>query len=343
VRLRFAAVAVAAAGVPIVSVAACSKSAGETSVLQSSDLQSTNASFDADEIVDSASMQDTQALVEADIAAFLARPPYGAPSFLSSYVSNGVSAAGAIAAAALRYALNPIVFLVRAQMDQGLIGAPVYPQPAWRVEYVFGCGCNAPGSCDPAYAGFDVQIDCLGAALRDSLDQIAVTGATAGGWAPGATARTRDGVSVTPSDDSTAALYAYTPVVAQGQPGGNWLFWNLWQKYTESIGYTGPAGPTGNGGWIGDPCAADGQCSYGGVAGTCATQYPSGLCTLSCTQSCPSSQSQAPTFCADLGAQGGLCLPVCNPAVPECRTGYTCKSVARVGDATAKQFVCVPS
>jgi hypothetical protein len=323
--------------------AACTKSAGESSILQASDLQTDGMPFDANEILDSASMQDQQALAQADIAAFLQRPPYGAPSFLSSYVSNGLGAAAAIAQAARRYALNPLVLLVRAQMDEGLIGAQVYPQPASRVEYVFGCGCAAPGVCDPAYAGFDVQVDCLGAALRDSLDQIAIHGSTAGGWGPGTTATTRDSYQVTPQDESTAALYEYTPVVAVGQAGGNWLFWNLWQKYAAAINYGPPTGVTGRVAWIGEGCAASSVCNYAGVAGTCATQYPSGLCTLSCTQSCPSSQSQAQTFCADLGSQGGLCLAVCNPGDPQCRAGYSCKSVARYGDPTTTQFVCVPS
>jgi hypothetical protein len=332
----------AAALVAGVLAAACGTSSGEASVLQGADLVSNGAPFDPNEILDSASMQDQQGLVMGEVQAFLRRPPYGAPSFLSDYTSNGLSAAQAIERAAQRYALNPIVFLVRAQMDQGLIGSSVYPLPATRVEYAFGCGCAAPGVCDTAYAGFDVQVDCLGAALRDSLDQIAANGSTAGGWGPGATATTRDNVRVTPQDDSTAALYQYTPVVALEKAGGNWLFWNLWQKYAMAIDYGGPVGgpPVA---WIGDPCTTSATCNYSGTQGTCATQFPSGLCTLTCTQSCPSSPTEATTFCADLGSEGALCLAVCNPAVPQCRSGYTCKSVAQAGNAGMTQAACVPN
>jgi hypothetical protein len=321
---------------------ACGSSNDESSVLQSSDLVSNGAAFDPNEILDSASMQDEQGLAIGDVQAFLHRPPYGAPSFLSDYTSNGLSAAEAIARAAQRYALNPLVFLVRAQMDQGLVGSSVYPLPASRVEFAFGCGCSAPGVCDTAYAGFDVQVNCLGAALRDSLDQIAAGGSTAGGWGPGATATTRDNVQITPKDDSTAALYQYTPVVAAGKAGGNWLFWNLWQKYASTIGYAGPVGgpPAA---WIGAACTSDSICKYSGTQGTCATQFQSGLCTLTCTQSCPSSPSETPTFCADLGSQGALCLAVCNPAVPQCRSGYTCQSVAQAGNAGTKATACVPN
>jgi hypothetical protein len=192
------------------------------------------------------------------------------------------------------------------------------------------------------YAGFDVQVDCLAGTLRDALDQVAATGQTAGGWGPGVDAVTADGVHVTPQDDSTAALYQYTPVVAVGHAGGNWLFWNLWQHYAAYIGYTAPSGPAGPVGWVGDACAGSSQCAYDGTAGTCATQFPGGLCTLSCTKSCPSSSGQAQTFCADFGSQGGFCLAVCNPAVPACRSGYACTSVKQFGDTASSQYVCFP-
>jgi hypothetical protein len=321
---------------------ACSNSAGEASVLAPQDLQTFSGSFDANEILDSASMQDSQALSADQIEQFLQQTPYGTPSFLATYVSNGVGASAALASAAQRYAIDPIVLLVHAEMDQGLVASQAYPSPASRVEYAFGCGCDAPGSCDPTYAGFDLQVACLAAALRDDLDAVAATGTTAGGWGPGVASTTVDGVQVTPNDDSTAVLYQYTPVVAFGQAGGNWLFWNLWQAFAVAIGYTAPSAPTGPASWIGDACSGSGTCVYDGTAGTCATQFPGGLCTLSCTASCPSSPSQAQTFCADFGSQGGFCLVTCNPQDSQCRAGYSCKNVAQFGNASVQQNVCFP-
>ena len=337
---RLAFVAVLTLLLPLV---ACSKSSGEASVLAAQDLQaSTTAAFDPNEILDPTSMQDTTALDAAHISQFLQQTPYGSSSFLAQYSSNGIPASDAIAAAAQRYTLDPIVLLVRAEMDQGLVASTAYPSPASRVEYAFGCGCNGPGSCDPTYAGFDVQVDCLAAALRDALDAVAATGKTTGGWGPGATSTTLDGVQVTPQDDSTAALYQYTPVVAVGQAGGNWLFWNLWQAFAGALGYTPPAGVDGPASWIGDACTGSGSCSYGGTSGTCATQFPGGLCTLACTMSCPTSSSQVQTFCADFGSEGGFCLAVCNPGDPQCRTGYTCESVKQFGDTATSASVCFP-
>lgn len=323
-------------------IAAGCSTQGDPSVLPALDLQSVGGSFDANEILDAASMQDAGALDASGVQQFLEQTPYGAASFLAEYASNGVSASDAIAGAAARYALNPLVLLVRAEMDQGLVASTGYPSPSSRVEFAFGCGCEAPGSCDPTYAGFDRQVDCLGAALRDSLDAVAATGKTASGWGPGITSTTIDGVNVTPDDDSTAALYEYTPLVDVGKAGGNWLFWNLWQAYAGALGYSPPSGPTGPTAWIGDACTGSGVCEYAGASGTCATQFPGGLCTLACNGSCPSSPSEAQTFCADFGTQGGFCLAVCNPADPQCRGGYTCQSVAQYGASGTTQAVCFP-
>jgi hypothetical protein len=324
-------------------VGACSKSKGDASMLAAQDLQVTGAPFDPNEILDPASMQDEQALDSSVVQQFLQRTPYGHGSFLATYASHGLSAADALVQAARQYAINPLVVLVHAEMEQGLVAAQVYPQPASRVEYAFGCGCAAPGDCDPAYGGFDVQVECLAAALRASLDQIAASGATAGNWGPGKTSTTQDGQQVTPADASTAALYQYTPFLAVHQPEGNWLFWNIWQSYAGALGYAGPAGGAMvPGAWIGDACSGDGTCVYAGMRGTCATQFPQGLCTLKCTQACPTAANQAQTFCADFGQQGGFCLDVCNPNVPECRTGYTCQNVKQFGSTTVTQSVCFP-
>ena len=297
-------------------VVACTKS-GEGWALAAQDLQSSGASFDPGAILDPASMQDEAALDAGAIEQFLQQTPYGGPSFLAAYSSNGVPASDAIAAAAQRYTLDPIVFLVRAEMDQGLVASSTYPTPASRVEYAFGCGCSAPGSCDPTYAGFDVQVDCLGAALRDALDAVAATGQTAGGWGPNLASTTLDGVAVTPRDDS-------------------------WQEFAGSLGYSPPGGAPGPAAWIGDACLGSGVCSYDGTEGTCATQFPGGLCTLACTASCPTSSAEVQTFCADFGSEGGFCLAVCNPSDPQCRAGYVCETVKQFGDTAASADVCFP-
>ena len=152
---------------------------------------------------------------------------------------------------------------------------------------------------------------------------------------------TLDGARVTPADASTAALYQYTPSVNAGRPGGTWLFWNLWQKYAAALGYKGAgavATPTAS---IGDPCTVSGNCAFQG--GECATNFPGGLCTATCTSTCPADPSNTPAFCADFQGQGGYCLPICNPSASACRSGYTCSRVAQEGAPTQGQYVCTPA
>ncbi|HEY8090533.1 MAG TPA: hypothetical protein VIF09_21880 [Polyangiaceae bacterium] len=342
--MKRARLAVAMGLVALVAIApcACAKGKDDASVLAAQDLTASGGPFDPNEILALAPMQDALSLDGAAVQQFLQQTPYGTPSFLAAYSSNGVPASQAVVAAALRYDVNPIVLLVHAEMDQGLVAATSYPSPASRVDYAFGCGCSAVGDCDPAYAGFDLQVACLASTLRDYLDQVAATGSTAGGWGPGSTVTTLDGVGVDPDDDSTAALYQYTPVVAVGKAGGNWLFWNVWQLFAGALGYAAPDGGSSSTAWIGDVCTGAGNCIYEGTPGTCATQFPGGLCTLACQGSCPSSSAEAQTFCADFGSEGGFCLAVCNPADPQCRTGYTCESVKEFGDTATSQYVCFP-
>ena len=312
---------------------ACSKKAAESTFLQATDLAKADATlpFDPNEVVDSGSFTDTLTFDAVAIQSFLAKTPYKRASFLETYQSNGIPAADAILRAATLYRINPLVLMVRAQVDQGLIGAQFYPFPPSRVEYVFGCGCPGGGlKCDPALAGFDRQVDCLARKLRTSLDEIAGSQQTAGNWGPGKPSLTLDDVKVTPKDDATAALYQYSPIVGL-DTGGNWLVWNVWQNYTTFLEYSGPVGPIGGtGAWTGDPCTADAVCAAPGAF--CAKNFPNGMCTVQCTKTCPTDTGRPDSFCADFGMLGGYCLPVCNLGVAaSCREGYVCKPVFQFG------------
>jgi hypothetical protein len=323
-----------------IAATACTNAPAAPGVLQSSDLVAAGGTFSAGEIVDLASFTDATGIAAGSVQSFLEATPYGA-SFLATYSSNGIRADVAIMQASARYTLNPLVFLVAAEEAQGLVGLAAYPASPGRVEYVFNCGCaTAQASCDPAKAGFDVQVECLANSLRASLDAVAATGHTDGGWTPGSPLLTLDGVSVTPADASTAAIYQYIPTVAFGKAGGTWLFWNLWKKYAAALKYAGGGGSAPSTSSIGDACTVSGNCAFTG--GVCATNYPGGLCTATCTGQCPTDAAHTPAFCADFQGQGGYCLPICNPNASACRSGYTCQSVAQFGSTTTAQYVCAP-
>jgi hypothetical protein len=319
----------------------CGTQPERASVLQTSDLVAAGGAFNANEIASLPSFTDATGIAETDIQAFLEATPYGTSSFLATYSSNGSRADDAIMAAAARYTLNPLVFLVAAEEAGGLVGLEAYPADPTRVEYVFNCGCAQGGaSCDPLQAGFDVQVACLANALRQSLQAVATTGATAGGWGPRKESVTLDAINVTPEDASTAAIYQYLPTVAFGQGGGTWLFWNLWTKYAAALNYAGGGNVATATASIGDACTVSGNCDFKG--GVCATNYPGGMCTLACTSTCPTDASGTATFCASFPGSGGYCLPLCNPSASACRSGYTCEKLAQDGNAANGQYACSP-
>lgn len=296
--------------------------------------------FDPNTLIDTtASLTDANAFAISSVQKFLMATPYGTQSFLATYASNGVSASTAISDAAVTYQLNPLLFLVRAEIDQALVSQVSYPAPASRVEFAFGCGCDVTPSptnpspkCDPAFAGFDKQVDCLARTMRSYLDSACGTAqATAGGWAMGVEKTTIDGVAITPVNEGTAALYQYAPLVLQNLQGGNWLFWNVYQLYAGAVSYPGAYID----GWVGDACCGNDACTF--TNGECAVNVPGGMCTAPCssTQPCPTDPQQGRTAVC---RNDGFCLLDCT-AQP-CRAGYVCQTVAVLGGGTG--LACLP-
>ncbi len=334
------------AGLVAVAVSPACKSSSSSGPLPDLDFQATDgvdATFDRNTILDDASFTDVEGVDVVLVRKFLHKTPYDSTSFLETYQSNGVQAADAIAVAARAYRINPLVFLVYAEITQGLVSATQYPFPPNRVEYVFQCGCLTPDNCLPELAGLDRQFECLARDLRKALDDIKANGTTVGGWGSNTTSTTLDGAKVTPTTDATAALYDHTPRLAEGGAGGMWLFWNVWQRYAAGIDYAGPIGGNGANGWIGDPCSADEQCGFDKAQ--CATNgYPGGVCTTPCTGDCPTQPDKPEAFCVDFPASmSGFCFEKCNPGAPACRDGYTCQNANKYkGTAADAQHVCLP-
>lgn len=327
----------------LVATAACSKDKPYT-VLQDVDFtqpKGFDGQFDPANVFDNATFTDGEHTDAAEFQTFLEKNnPYDRPSFLETYSSNGVRASAALVKAGREYQINPIVLLAYAQATQGLVGLRDYPFPTDRVEYVFRCGCLQSGVCLPELAGFDRQIECVARALRDSLTAIAANQTTPGGWGPNRDSITLDGITITPANPATAALYDRTPRVAEGKEGGTWILWNLFNLYASQLNYHGPSGQATQGAWIGDPCQTSGACGYANP--TCATNYPGGICTAACTGDCPSSAGRPQAFCAVVpGVQTGYCFPICNPQASACRNGYQCLQKPRFRGKDS-QPVCFP-
>lgn len=308
------------------------------------DVEGTPIAYDRNNLLDDASLVDFSQASGTIVQQYLERTPYGKRSFLGTYQSNGLRAADAIADASRNYRVNPIALLVLSQIRGGLVSLQIYPSDPARVEYAFECGCQTKGACEPRLAGFDRQIDCVAQKLREAIESVRLNGVTASGFGPNRTSFTVDGARVTPANAATAAILQVLPREAVNAPGGTWLFWNLWQKFAEKYGYSGPFEPNPEGSGIGEACQVDAQCS--GIpkelSPICATNYPGGLCTTNCTGECPEVPGRAKGYCADFRAQGGYCLAVCNPSAPNCRSGYSCTRVVKFGDSKASEYTCYP-
>lgn len=193
-----------------------------------------SAGFDPNALIDDAVLADVT-WDDAAVQRYLERTHYAARSFLAVYHSGDCgesgtwcSAAHAIAVSSQRHAVNARVLLAFAEVEGQLLSAPDYPLPSARVEYAFACGCDVNG-CDPAAAGFDVQVECLAAKLAAARDAAASGGATSRGARVGESFTTLDGVTVVPANAATAAVYDVLPDVSVGA-GGAWMVSTLTPK-----------------------------------------------------------------------------------------------------------------
>ncbi len=319
----------------------CAQTVQATNYYDALDLTET-APFDPNDVISTGAIQDVYSIETAAVQEFLERTSYGRrPSFLATYQSNANRASEAIVRAARINGINPLVILVHAQIEKGLISSQVYPRdpsPA-RVEYAFDCGCPGTGDCNKAMAGFDRQADCIAKRYRTALDQIAADRKTASGWGPAIESTTLDGVKVTPLNDATAAVYDVLPTVGRGERGV-WVFYNVWNMFAATMAYDGPLGGGSGQSWIGDACQTKGSCADQSF--TCATDYPGGMCTQSCSQSetCLNVAGKPQSTCIEFGPSKGYCLRLCNPSANDCRTGFACQS-ALVAGTTKNADVCV--
>ena len=100
----------------------------------------------------------------------------------------------------------------------------------------------------------------------------------------------------------------------------------------------------GSPGWVGDRCFASSDCQTGNRCVGASTSV-AGICTQSCTRSCPDLPGWPWTFCVNESSLGGpTCLRECTPAsnASECPAGFTCQLRSRNGDASRQQNVCIP-
>ncbi len=303
--------------------------------------------FDSGLLISDALFLDWGFMDADEIQAFLEDTPYGSRSFLADYRHGTTTVAQHIAKVAKVYEINPMILLVKLQVETSMIFKTA-PPSAHTLDRATGCGCPDDHlGCFSSDAGLLPQIECTGRLLYAYLEQIETRGTTVSGWGPNKTKITSDGLSITPRSAATAALYTYTPWVLQGR-GGNWLLWNVYRKYSMKVQRKRP-----NHRWIGGPCEGPSDCGFDDAV--CLPGYRGGLgtCTLACDRVCPDNGGlfTATTFCIDSdglrrATSDGVCMAQCDPSLfPDgdgCREDHECKRLARYGDTDVSRTVCVP-
>ncbi len=301
--------------------------------------------FFPNRLVDDAVFEDVGYLSAEDVQAFFEETPYrGSRSFLADFKPGGVAASKALVEGARARGINPLILLVKLQVETGIVSKTERPSERL-VDRALGCACPDNAPCDPAKQGFAAQVDCAASVFRRYLDDLDEDGSTISGWAVEETKETLDEVKVTPANRATAALYTYTPWVLERE-GGNWLFWNVLRRYTRHILADKP-----NHRWLGGPCTTEDDCSLEGSI--CLRSGEVGLCSKTCDRLCPDSTSlyTSGTFCAALGMTlggepSGFCVSRCDEALfPEtkgCREGFGCVEATRFAEAGVQKDVCLP-
>lgn len=199
------------------------------------------------DILTNAEFTNSNALTAAQVQKFLNKTPYG-KSCLASYTegatstTKGKTAAQLIVAAAKKNGINPLILIVRLQVEQGLISAKTCSKT--RLNKAFGCGCADGKVCPPPQdAGFGNQLNCAAKTFSNLYNG----GAAQDGWKAGKPKKSCDPnpptctpkkspYTVIPANTATAVMYAYTPWVLP-DAGGNYNNWFFFRRFAKPLGY----------------------------------------------------------------------------------------------------------
>jgi len=181
--------------------------------------------FNPGRIIDDAVFTDANSMNASQIQAFLNSkvptcdtwhaPGYGQnPPFicLKDYTENGRSAAQIIFDTAQQYQINPQVFIVLLQKEQGLVTDTWPLNSQYRTATGYGCPDTAP--CDSQYYGLTNQLNWSGKMFRAIMNNSPnwytpyVLGNNYIRWSPNSSC---GGSNVYIENRSTQALYNYTP------------------------------------------------------------------------------------------------------------------------------------
>ena len=227
-------------GVALVSgaIAACAQPVAEPSHGSSSAV--TAAAFDRNSVLDDKSLRDSDTISADDLQKILDKNPWNTTSVLATYTEGGKTAAQIMADTAKAHGINPLEMIVRVQMEQGLVNKTTAEDAT--IAKAFGCGCADNAACSATYKGFAAQAECAAGVLRRAMDAAVTPTGTVSGWAKGKAKDSSDGLTITPKNAATAALYTYTPWVGESGGGrmgvgGVSLHGQVWNRFADAAGY----------------------------------------------------------------------------------------------------------
>jgi hypothetical protein len=172
-------------------------------------------------------LTNTAAMSREELQIFLSR------GSLATYQTTDVEGALRPAAdilwrAAQEFRLNPRALLVLLQREQSLVedNHPTQDQLDWAMGYAICDDCSKNDPALQKYRGFGAQVYYAAKRIRESyLGDLHENGQTISGVGPGIPT-VIDGVTVTPTNKATAALYTYTPHLH-----GNENFVRIWRRW----------------------------------------------------------------------------------------------------------------
>lgn len=191
--------------------------------------------FNPNLIIQDHDINDYQSMTAVEIQRFLESKK----SFLASYLTvdiagNSLKASQAIYNVAQSSKVNPKFIIVLLQKEQSLIEEA---NPSQRsLDWATGYGCPDGDACNTRWQGFYKQINSASLQFRDYIDNPHLYT-----YKKGQTYTFKNSYStlvqettvVTPANNSTAALYNYTPHVYNG----NYNFWKIWNRYFQGSSY----------------------------------------------------------------------------------------------------------
>lgn len=138
--------------------------------------------------------------------------------------------------AAQKFQINPKFLLVLLEKEQSLISIQKPPKQkrlTWALGYAVCDRCSLKHPLVAKYGGFGNQIYYAASKIRNTfLADLEKNGATHSGIGPGITKKIDRKHKVTPANNATSVLYAYTPHIA-----GNKNFFMLWNRWFSDVVY----------------------------------------------------------------------------------------------------------